>query len=207
VGTFTDFEGTVEYFFDVAPYDKQNSRFVFDKFVLRQYSEDGPIVVSTVDLITLPNPNIPGPPSTKLTQTGFWRFDGNHRDALVMQYDLNILNLDRFTIDSGTNYHEPEMRNNILQGICFAHQQFCKGKNQQYNDFNECVSFMTTKIPFGNFNEMDSDTVACRTLHAPLTAQRPDVHCPHIGPTGGMKCVDSPYKDYYEFKFPLPFMN
>lgn len=23
-----------------------------------------------------------------------------------------------------------------------------------------------------------------------LAALRPNVHCPHVGPTGGMKCVD-----------------
>lgn len=37
---------------------------------------------------------------------------------------------------------------------------------------------------------------------------RPDVHCPHVGPTGGGKCVDIDYStDYFDderlFKAPL----
>lgn len=37
----------------------------------------------------------------------------------------------------------------------------------------------------------DSDTVACRILHAVLAQVDPVEHCPHVGPTGGGKVCSS----------------
>lgn len=55
---------------------------------------------------------------------------------------------------------------------------------------------MTSK-PFGNYDEVWGDNVACRTIHLILAGVRPDAHCPHVGPDGGMKCVNEPYNHGY----------
>jgi hypothetical protein len=70
---------------------------------------------------------------------------------------------------------------------------------------------------------MWGDNIVCRAVHILLTFIRPEVrftaikflldriiyplvrqlilphqvHCPHVGPTGGMKCVDADYTESY----------
>lgn len=34
------------------------------------------------------------------------------------------------------------------------------------------------------------DNLVCRHLHVPMLPLRPNVHCPHIGPSGGGMCID-----------------
>jgi hypothetical protein len=51
--------------------------------------------------------------------------------------------------------------------------------------------------PFGSFSDIWGDNVVCRTIHVILTGLRPDLHCPHVGPTGGEKCVDINYNGPY----------
>lgn len=36
------------------------------------------------------------------------------------------------------------------------------------------------------------NTVLCRMVHQNMVSLRPAVHCPHIGPSGGGYCVDTP---------------
>ena len=36
------------------------------------------------------------------------------------------------------------------------------------------------------------NTLLCRMVHQNMVPLRPEVHCPHIGPTGGGYCVDYP---------------
>lgn len=36
------------------------------------------------------------------------------------------------------------------------------------------------------------NTVLCRMVHQNMVPLRPAVHCPHIGPSGGGYCVDTP---------------
>jgi hypothetical protein len=60
-----------------------------------------------------------------------------------------------------------------------------------------CMTFMHS-IPFGSYTRANSNTFTCRSLHALLTPLRPDVHCAHVGFTGGGKCVDFPYESYYD---------
>ncbi|EPS38474.1 hypothetical protein H072_7764 [Dactylellina haptotyla CBS 200.50] len=52
-----------------------------------------------------------------------------------------------------------------------------------------------TKKPFGTFNKLWADNVACRIVHLMLAAVDPDEHCMHVGPTGGGKCVDWAYEN------------
>jgi hypothetical protein len=51
--------------------------------------------------------------------------------------------------------------------------------------------------PFGDYDEVWADSVVCRIIHVILARVRPDVHCMHVRPTGGGKCVDEPYNQGY----------
>ncbi|KAF7926292.1 uncharacterized protein EAE98_006587 [Botrytis deweyae] len=51
--------------------------------------------------------------------------------------------------------------------------------------------------PFGTFDETWGDNIVFRLVHVVLTQVRPEVHRPHVGPTGGMKCVDYDYNQGY----------
>ncbi|KAL1413236.1 hypothetical protein Q8F55_000989 [Vanrija albida] len=78
--------------------------------------------------------------------------------------------------------------------ICGAHEIYCKGDNQQYKSYSDCVSFIS-KTPLGTFYRMGEDNILCRSLHVPMLPLRPSVHCPHIGPTGGGMCVARNYTE------------
>ncbi|KAK6500162.1 hypothetical protein TWF481_010514 [Arthrobotrys musiformis] len=60
-----------------------------------------------------------------------------------------------------------------------------------------------SKKPFGTFDKLWADSVACRTVHLILAEVDPGVHCPHVGPTGGGKCVDYPYNNRLFDDIPL----
>ncbi|KAI9822576.1 MAG: hypothetical protein M1827_000295 [Pycnora praestabilis] len=62
--------------------------------------------------------------------------------------------------------------------------------NQQY------VTTLKQK-PFGDWDELWGDDIVCREVHIELARIRPAVHCPHVGPTGGGKCVNEPYNQGY----------
>jgi len=69
-----------------------------------------------------------------------------------------------------------------------------------YASFDDCVTFMNS-IDFGSWDNLRSNSVACRSYHAILALARPQVHCPHAGRTGGGVCVDVPYEDLYLEQF------
>lgn len=90
----------------------------------------------------------------------------------------------------------------LIQILCNSIQVACvndtRGNNQQYDSVAECVDYLTNKIPFGSFWTAGSNSVACRSIHVELAFIRPQVHCVHVGPTGGTKCHDFPYRTFYE---------
>jgi hypothetical protein len=79
----------------------------------------------------------------------------------------------------------------LAKSICGLHNQYCNGTNTQYDSYDSCMEFLTQKIRFGQAWEMGRDTLLCRMVHQNMLVYRPDVHCPHIGPSGGNMCVDS----------------
>jgi len=83
-----------------------------------------------------------------------------------------------------------------ILGLCGSIQQLCTGSNLQYKDVAECVNVLHTKR-FGIADELWGDDVVCRFVHVLLARIRPEVHCPHVGPTGGGKCVDVQYDQVY----------
>ncbi|KAI4180258.1 MAG: hypothetical protein L6R41_007345 [Letrouitia leprolyta] len=83
----------------------------------------------------------------------------------------------------------------IAKSICQTSMQYCNGtQNVQYKSSEECFGFLTGKVRFGEAYELGKNTLLCRMVHQNMVPFRPEVHCPHIGPTGGGYCVDD--KDY-----------
>lgn len=78
----------------------------------------------------------------------------------------------------------------IINSICTAHTNHCIGGNRQYVDEAECTDFLKNKIRVGQPFEMGMNTLMCRSLHEHMIKFRPDVHCDHIGKTGGGMCDD-----------------
>ncbi|KAF2405160.1 hypothetical protein EJ06DRAFT_525706 [Trichodelitschia bisporula] len=78
----------------------------------------------------------------------------------------------------------------IATGICRTHTEYCTGENQQYDNATDCFNFLSAKTRFGTAYELGRDTLLCRMVHENMIPYRPEVHCPHIGPSGGGMCVD-----------------
>ncbi|KAJ6024712.1 hypothetical protein N7540_005509 [Penicillium herquei] len=78
----------------------------------------------------------------------------------------------------------------LAKTICNTHEQYCTGSNKQYADNSTCYDFLTKSIRFGKSYELGRNTLLCREVHEHMVQYRPDVHCSHIGPSGGGYCVD-----------------
>ncbi|KAL7935781.1 hypothetical protein V8C35DRAFT_298228 [Trichoderma chlorosporum] len=96
----------------------------------------------------------------------------------------------------------------IATSICAVHDKFCTGANQQYATNEECMNTLVNVKPLGRAYQWSQDTVGCRCVHQAMVSLRPEVHCPHIGPTGGDFCVNG--KTYEETilqpVFPIPMV-
>ena len=93
----------------------------------------------------------------------------------------------------------------MAQQICQTALDHCTGSQTQYSSCDECQNFLTNDIRFGVSYELGGNTLLCRNLHAKILPLRPDVHCPHIGPTGGNMCVDD--LAYQEVVLQPQFLN
>ena len=145
-------------------------------------------------------------------QIAFWKFD---ECGAVLKYDAWIPNLNDWIVAGlGISISNPQVDMQSIQQLCAGTQQRCTGSNTQWNSIEECISTLSQK-PYGNYDEAWGDNIVCRTIHLVLTQVRPQVsslshqtrvlrprqilncpkqvHCPHVGPTGGGKCVDYAY--------------
>ncbi|KAL8798128.1 MAG: hypothetical protein Q9182_006935 [Xanthomendoza sp. 2 TL-2023] len=78
----------------------------------------------------------------------------------------------------------------IAQSICGTATKYCRGPNAQYTGPTECLDYLTKSVRFGQAYELGRNTLMCRMVHQNMVAFRPEVHCPHIGKTGGGYCDD-----------------
>ena len=92
--------------------------------------------------------------------------------ALISQYVI--------AYDEQQNYFAT--KGLTLTSVCNRHQRYCTGKNQQYADFIDCMSFME-RIPSVSCTNaiFNGDNAICRFKHSLMVQFSPDVHCPHIG--------------------------
>ncbi|KAH8660044.1 hypothetical protein BX600DRAFT_467128 [Xylariales sp. PMI_506] len=92
---------------------------------------------------------------------------------------------------------EDTMAELLAQNICGVEAQYCTGDLQQYDSTDDCMAFLTQDIPLGEAWQLGMDTLTCRDMHVNMVPFRPDVHCMHIGPTGGGYCTnDRTYGDF-----------
>ncbi|KAF3918327.1 hypothetical protein ABW21_db0206354 [Orbilia brochopaga] len=190
VGNFTDFEDSIEYFFALPPIPQSNkNNAAFSRFELAQFSSECPeVAASTVYLYaSIVNPGGPddGKLVTILRQTGFWRFNAKGE---VENYDLDLIEIDHFISElTSTDYSLPESQAELIQTTCLTQALRCAGPYQVYDSVDQCIDILTNQKQFGTYTNIWSDSVVCRSIHLVLTITRPEAHCPHVGPTGGMK--------------------
>ncbi|KAF4301440.1 hypothetical protein GTA08_BOTSDO10783 [Botryosphaeria dothidea] len=215
LGNFTDFEDSIEYFFGLAPTPQGNAAGIglYEAEVVSFTSGCPEVAASTVYLKggavdKEKGGLLAGSPTTILKQVAFWRFDS---EGFVQQYDAWIPTLQLWTATAnGIDYENRTIQQGaIAQVLCPTIQQRCVGQDQQYQSVEDCTAQLLTK-EFGTFDEVWGDNIVCRMIHLILTVIRPDVHCAHVGPTGGGKCVNIDYRIYFDdvtlFGVPEPFM-
>jgi hypothetical protein len=195
------FEGPVnteEYFYGLSPVPNQVSPYIIASGELTSFASSGD-VAATQYIFRFQNINNASD-FRNLIQTGFWRFNSVGQ---IEQYDLALLNLYEWLASQGADYRQFAFQVQTILGVCTVHSQFCLGANKQYNSTLQCIAFLWS-IPFGTPDNYYTNTVACRTIHVLLIPFRPEVHCPHIGPTGGGKCIDQPYQQKWFSGFFAP---
>ncbi|AEO67925.1 uncharacterized protein THITE_2117103 [Thermothielavioides terrestris NRRL 8126] len=199
VGNFTSFEDSIEYFFALAPLPTGNAaEAAITGYQITEFSSQCRDVASSVVYLycSVWNPGQadhlkPLPP---LKQVAFWRFD---KHGAVLYYDAWIPNLNSWVQTTTAAYvGDAAYQAASIEQICGGTQARCTGANTQWNSTAECVAALSAK-PYGTYDEAWGDNIVCRSIHLVLTQVRPDVHCPHVGPTGGGKCVDIAYPENY----------
>ncbi len=134
-----------------------------------------------------------------ISQVGFFYFD---KDNMIAGVDVNFINLGRIQDVPSIPVVQDQIHDFYRQDICTLLMSRCNSTNQQFSSFNECFSFLSS-IPVGSWAQLQGNNLYCRLLHATILRELPSgpqaepVHCPHIGPTGGMACVELPISDYY----------
>lgn len=198
LGVFTDLVQTLEYFYGITSF----SRLQLQNFEVTQFVASPPYAFAKVNLPTLSlNTNA----SATASHIGMWRFD----DAgLINGYDLYYAGLTPALAAMGIDYSSPTVvREALIPRLCASIEQLCTGDSRVYESADACVRFLTP-LRVGRFEE--GNLAACRAYHAPLARFRPDVHCAHVGPSGGGKCVDKPFETMYEVDtnvLELPWMG
>lgn len=113
---------------------------------------------------------------------------------------LAIKKLNKISKKTGVDLHlsgKDKLKLKTVKSICEVAENYCVGDNKQYANTTVCQDHLFNHTRFGASYEGGFDTVFCRSLHQNMIKYRPDVHCPHIGPTGGMFCTDDD-KNYYD---------
>lgn len=199
-GVFNGFQDSVEYFFGLSPRPQQpGPGVIFSSAQVVEFASACPKVASSTVYFTT-SVYDPGQPDngayiSTLKQVAYWHFDEH---GAVLKYDAWIPNLSNWSavVTGGNAAYNPQLQAATIQGLCGGIQQRCVGSNTQYSSVADCISTLSQK-PYGNLDEAWGDDVVCRTIHFLLTAIRPNIHCPHVGPTGGGKCIDISYNDAY----------
>jgi len=133
-----------------------------------------------------------------LTQSGSFTFNSDNK---IKSMDLIIHNLGFAVNRLSSNQPGLQANINVCSVLLFvANCTSTMDPDGYFTDFNSCLAFMAG-IPYGTWDNLRTNSVACRTYHAILAIARPQVHCVHSGRTGGGKCVDIPYEDLYLTQF------
>ncbi|KAK4184945.1 hypothetical protein QBC35DRAFT_33665 [Podospora australis] len=199
VGNFTGFEHSIEYFFALSPLPQANAaRAAITRAQITEFQSQCEDTASSVVYLhcSVFDPGAPdhGKPLPPLKQVAFWKFD---KEGAVLKYDAWIPNLNSWVeMATAARISDVDFQVSSISQICATTQIMCQGSNRQWDSMTECVATLLKKN-YGSYDEAWGDNIVCRTIHLVLTQVRPDVHCPHVGPTGGGKCVDVEYPENY----------
>ncbi|GAA5988555.1 hypothetical protein JCM11641_004602 [Rhodosporidiobolus odoratus] len=106
------------------------------------------------------------------------------------------------TYDAATTNKSALFSRKAATELCATAMDHCTGLNKQYDSYDQCYTFLTEEKPWGAALDGGLDTNWCRYIHNNMVQYRPDVHCSHIGPSGGDMCID---RDYLEVTNAFPF--
>jgi len=193
LGQYPDLEGVVEYYYALAASDFGN----IIEVVLKDVRCEGDGTWARVDLLG----NFTLSPLAAYPFFNFTHFvHMKHADdARVLYVDATFLNLGASAnIDPNEFFPAFGVPRGFLvkNSICETTQTFCTGLNQQYASYQDCMSFLDA-IPWGTWDRGNANSTVCRQLHVGLTPVRPHIHCHHVGPMGGGKCVDFTPQSFY----------
>ncbi|KAI9658516.1 MAG: hypothetical protein M1831_003954 [Alyxoria varia] len=117
------------------------------------------------------------------------QYDATFR-YLAWQFDwLFELGMKKFQVTSKKDFQDLTTHK-LADSICNTAMENCKDDNKQYDSKDECMKFLTKEIRFGQAHELGMNTLLCRMVHQNMVPFRPDVHCSHIGRSGGGYCDD-----------------
>eukprot|EP01098_Paradermamoeba_levis_P009499 TRINITY_DN3969_c0_g1_i1.p1 TRINITY_DN3969_c0_g1~~TRINITY_DN3969_c0_g1_i1.p1 ORF type:complete len:343 (+),score=109.45 TRINITY_DN3969_c0_g1_i1:95-1030(+) len=197
-GKHCDPRNVAEYFYGLTPnnitFDSFPYVFILDVMMTRFFVDlETKTAFSTINYVCGP---LNRAYVMNATQVGTFRFDDNDK---ILEFDLwNPLY--SASTRRGINYADPLYRATLYNETCSRHSRFCTGPNKQYESIEGCVSFLKT-IPFGEPDVFTANNVLCRNQHATLIQLRPEVHCMHVGPTGGDFCRDEPFNDLFQVPY------
>ncbi|KAJ3117259.1 hypothetical protein HDU96_007410 [Phlyctochytrium bullatum] len=206
IGLFTNTEDTVEYQFGI--FGSLNEKDVasglipvINSFKINAFVNNGKVAATSIDyemLSTVTKQLYP------LRVQGFWRLDDAYE---VDGYDVQVHNSGAFYSEVAFNLPTFLTKTALATAICISQAEACKGENQVYGGPGQpdCFPTLAFDIPFGRPNEVMADSVQCRSIHVNLAFLRPEVHCKHVSVSGGGKCEDKDYLDYFSFPFKAPF--
>jgi hypothetical protein len=75
----------------------------------------------------------------------------------------------------------------LCEQYCDQITRNCKGKYEQYRTFDQCIR-VCQRLPPGEPDEEDTNTVSCRMRQAEFAESEPFVYCKSAGPLGEGKC-------------------
>jgi hypothetical protein len=89
-------------------------------------------------------------------------------------------------------------QNNTIVARCQTIQATCPVNDptlKQFDDVDACYNYFKT-LPNGGWERSDQRDRGCAfSLHLQFAPIRPDIHCVHVGPTGGDFCIPHAYND------------
>jgi len=196
LGRFDTYVSTGEYFFGLAgplpgtPTAGRNrvTTILFDKPIFcTENSCSWHMVASLKDFNT--NLSI-----SNYTHLGYANFNSKNQ---ICSYEVTFLGIERKDAPEST-----AARNATMNALCNGIMASCPAGTalEQYPTFADCFAFMKT-IPYGGWGQADLNTQQCRLLHLQLVRANAATHCPHVGPTGGGKCIFHPETSYHGENF------
>lgn len=199
VGTFSDFQGVVEYFYGSVwlPFSRVGAVYFHD------VTAEGDFASVRVDVLIQNVDPASGTilSETNLTESGTFYFN---KEGLIKGAEMVI---HRMAKSSEGKFPEGEAFIQLVCGLILAPPAQggagCTAEHDPegyYTDFADCAAHMAS-IDFGTLGDVPMNSVVCRYYHATLAIANPFLHCSHSGKTGGGKCIDHTYEEYFNVQY------